>query len=87
MNEDEISSIWKRAEIKQHIAKCFELLVLSYKCKLLLLLDHILPNVFTGICVLMAGCSTLPLNAQQLATLEYSLQKPNPVMELSLNLS
>ena len=73
MNEDEISSIWGQAEIKQHIVKCFERLILSYKLKLLLLLDHILPNVFTVICVLMAGYSALPLNAQQLNALEYSL--------------
>lgn len=71
MNEDGISSIWRQAEIIQHIVKCFELLVLSYKYKLLLLLDHILPNVFTLICVLMAGYSALPLNAQQLNALEY----------------
>lgn len=66
MNEDEISSIWKQEEIKQHIGKCFELLDLNYKCKLLLLLDYILPNAFTVICVLMAY-------SQQINTLEYSL--------------
>lgn len=73
MNEDEISSIWERAEIKQHTVKCFELLILSSKFKLLLLLDHILTNVFTVIWLLMAGYCTLPLNAQQLNTLECSL--------------
>ena len=86
MNEVEISSIWWWAEIKQYIVKCSDLLVLSYKCKLLLLLGHILPNAFAVMCVSVAGYNAWPLRAKQL-TLCFGIFiiKTKAVVAMSLN--